>query len=918
MISPVQYAARMFLRVGLLLVLVFATSLQARTFTPVGVSAGLEARVVVSMLIDRQGFLWVGSREGLYRYDGYESRVFLPDSNDPDSISDIDIRFVYEAPNGKIWVGTNTGGLNRFDPLTGKFTRYRHDSADPSSILDDSIYGITQGPEGGLWVSTQEGLSRLDQDTGQFEHFVHDPADPGSLSHNWGYKLHLGKSGTLWITTIGGGLNRWNPQTRDFTTYDLAALTQGPPDRNDVFPVYEAANGKVWAGTREGLVIVDPDTGTAEYFSMGQQDNYLPIITSMAADDQGRIWMGTMVRGVLIVDTASLEWSPANPDPLGASGYLPAQPQMSLTITGEQVFVGTWGSGVYRAPLTESRFALLDRENSGGALRNNTITAVMATEQNGRPWVGSFGGGPQRVNVIEQQVEDSQSDPGRIQTSGVLDIARNSKGDYFAATTHGLYSFDATGNQLALDEYQSDNTAGIGKGYVNALLPAFEQDMWVGIGGSGLYRRDNKTGTYTVYQHEPGKENSLSGDFITALIDGSPGYIWVGTRSNGLNRCHVEDWACVRFSPTPGSSSSLSNYHVTSLYRDRRGRLWVGTDGGGLNQVLQDETGRVTGFRHWGKDEGLLNDGIMAIEEDMDESLWLSTRHGLSRVNPVTGHVINFVSESGLPVSHFNTNASASDGDFIYFGSVDGLLSIRKGSLLEVREPARVMLTRIQKAAKGNQLTTVPISSEQLEVPYGEVVSLEFATLDFSESSHEYAYRLSPEESWTGLGFQRRVIFHGLEPGHYQFEARGRDTYGLWGQSAPLFLEIVPPFWMKTWFRLLIVLIIVFIAVTLHMTRSARIQRRAQEIQRLSERREQALEEALGGEAELAVLTPRQKEILQLIAEGQSTRSISETLGVSIKTVEAHRANLMERLGIYDVPGLVRLAVRSRLVSPHS
>jgi DNA-binding NarL/FixJ family response regulator len=147
------------------------------------------------------------------------------------------------------------------------------------------------------------------------------------------------------------------------------------------------------------------------------------------------------------------------------------------------------------------------------------------------------------------------------------------------------------------------------------------------------------------------------------------------------------------------------------------------------------------------------------------------------------------------------------------------------------------------------------------------------------------------------------------------FEARGRAANGLWGEAEPLALEIVPPFWMTWWFRSILLLLLLLAALSVHFTRQAVLQRRAEKLLQLGEQRERALEEQLGDAAEIAVLTPRQKEILQLIAEGYATREIAELLRVSIKTVEAHRANLMERLDIHDVPGLVRLAIRTRLVS---
>ena len=888
----------------------------ARTFTPVGATNGLEARVAVSLLLDRDGFLWVGSREGLFRYDGYKTVAFLPDPADPGSISDIDIRYVYEASDDSIWVGTNTGGLDRYDPAADRFENYRHDSADPSSIPDDSIYGIAEDAEDGLWVATQKGLSRLDPSRRTFEHFRHDPQNPSSLSYDWAYNLHLGSHGNLWISTVGGGVNRWNPGRRDFTRFDLAALTDGPADRNDAFALHEGDDGELWVGTRQGLVRLDPAAGTAAFVDLGEQDGYLPVITGIAADDSGRLWITTMIRGVLIFDPATGGWTPASPLPLGSAGYLPAQPQMSLVLGSELLFVGTWGSGVYRAPLVESPFGLLSQQTSEG-LNNNTISAVMASAEPGRPWLGSFGGGPQRADVRAPRVETDALRSDAMRLSGVMSMAVTNDARLFAATTDGLFEFSSEGAQIRHFEHDPARPEGIGDGYVIALLPAGQSDLWVGMGGAGLHYLEGASGRFATYRHDPEIPDSLSGDFITSLLDDREGYLWVGTRSNGLNRCRMESWSCEHFSGRGGGEASLSNFHVTALYQDRRGRVWVATDGGGLNQILQDDAGRVTGFRRWTREDGLLNDGIMAIQEDLDESLWLSTRHGLSRLNPATGDVVNFVAESGLPASHFNTNAAAADADFVYFGSVDGLLSIPKGSLLATRRPPDVRVTSVESMVRGQTRRTPHSTKSAIPLPYGEILSINMAVLDYSESSHEYAYRLAEGEPWTELGSQRQMIFYGLAPGRYEFQARGRDIYGSWGESDALSLVIVPPFWMRTWFRVAVAVLLVVLALALHQARQRALKRRANEMLRLGVARERALENRLGNEAELAVLTPRQKEILQLIAEGQSTRDIAELLGVSMKTVQAHRANLMERLEIEDMAGLVRLAVRTGLVSSH-
>jgi DNA-binding CsgD family transcriptional regulator len=229
----------------------------------------------------------------------------------------------------------------------------------------------------------------------------------------------------------------------------------------------------------------------------------------------------------------------------------------------------------------------------------------------------------------------------------------------------------------------------------------------------------------------------------------------------------------------------------------------------------------------------------------------------------------------------------------------------------------KFQITSVASMSRGDA-ERMPQSTEgRVQVPYRDIVALEMAVLDYSEGTHEYWYRLRSDEPWNELGTQRQIIFYGLAPGVHQFQARGRDTYGQIGHSQVLELEIVPPFWMRTWFRLLAAILLLALGIGIHMVRQQNLRQRANELLRLGETRERALEEQLGNQAELAVLTPRQKEILQLIAEGYSTREMADLLDLSVKTIENHRANLMERLEIRDVPGLVRLAIRARHVSPH-
>ncbi len=414
-----------------------------------------------------------------------------------------------------------------------------------------------------------------------------------------------------------------------------------------------------------------------------------------------------------------------------------------------------------------------------------------------------------------------------------------------------MYRFAADGSSLGHDSYAADRKDGIGEGYVVALL-ADATGLWVGMGGSGLYRRDLHAAQYRAFSHDPAVANSLSGDFITALTPGRAGRLWVGTRSDGLNLCVIEPWSCEHFDGRTPGERNLANYHVTALHRDGGGALWVATDGGGVHRVNEDAEGRVGSIERWDVARGLLDNGIMAVESDDDGSVWLSTRHGISRLDPATGRVVNYVRESGLPMTHFNTGASSADYRWIYFGSVDGLLSIPRGSAMPSRAPSPLHVTKIQSLTLG---TEQPLPLRKLsggfETRFGDGLAIEFAVLDYSETPHDYAYRLKETDPWTVLGKRRQLTFFGLAAGDYRFEVRGRDVFGNWNTSPKVAFEVVPPFWRTTWFRVLAFSAVVLLALGLHLTRLRSLRRRNAVLEQLQRQREHALSQAERSQREL-------------------------------------------------------------------
>src|SRR5262245_24497239 len=189
----------------------------------IGREGGPGAGAVTALCIDRTGLLSIGSRDGLKLFDGETLREFDHDATDPASISDNNIRVIYEDHEGRLWIGTNSGGLDLLDRASWRFDRFRNDPADPATLSHDSVYAIQEDRAGRLWVGTQQGLNRLDTATRKVTRFMASPGEPGALASDYIIELHTDDSGRLWIATFGGGLSRLDPETGAIATFRHAA-----------------------------------------------------------------------------------------------------------------------------------------------------------------------------------------------------------------------------------------------------------------------------------------------------------------------------------------------------------------------------------------------------------------------------------------------------------------------------------------------------------------------------------------------------------------------------------------------------------------------------------------------------------------------------------------------------------------------
>ncbi|MCP3977881.1 MAG: hypothetical protein GY716_00930 [bacterium] len=808
----------------------------------IGVARGLPSDTITALCQDRAGFLWIGTREGLALHDGYTTRVFDHSIAESASLSDNYIRTIFEDRNGDLWIGTNSSGLNRLERATWSFETFRHDSADFNSLSHDSVYAIFEDSRGRLWVGTQDGLNLFRPDDRSFERWYADPDDPSSLPHSWISGIVEDGEGYLWVGTIGRGVARIGPDLQQVERF-------GPESAEDqsnlVFALTVGRDGRVWIGTQVGVLWVNGDSGefAEPAFPASTASETERIVTSMAFDAEGKLWIGTWGHGLHAVDPTLSSRSvyrheTQRPDSLGADRV-----SAIASTPGGDLWVGTWGGGVNRFRGTGESFRSIGEERPGKpGLVYRDATAVFE-DSSGGLWIGTWGKGLQRRALGDDRfelLESNSIDPLGLST--VLSLAETPDGAIWAGAMSGLTRIDpASGEAVGLPRRPED-PRGLGRGYVTDLMTDRDGNLWVGTGGGGVHRLAPDAQSFDRFRHDPNDPASLSNDFVTSLAESTDGTIWVGTRSGGLNALDPVTGRSRRYQPEPDDPASLSHHYVFDVLVTRDGELWVGTAGGGVNHLLDAEAGT---FERMTEVDGLIADDVVGLLEDDDESLWIATRRGLSRYDPLGNRFANFGPGDGLAALEFTAGAGATGRNSLYFASAGGVTVVQRGTSFRTPRPSPVRITALRTLEGPVTGQGPPWDLDRIDIPYGTALTAQFTVLDYRHP-HRYQYRMQGiDERWIDLEDRREPTFANLDPGVYRLSVRGRNAQGVWAETAStLEIHVVPPFWMTNWFRGLVAFVLVLGVWTGHTVRTSSLEKRNRELERLKNERERALFEA--------------------------------------------------------------------------
>ncbi|SFO91696.1 Signal transduction histidine kinase [Chitinophaga sp. YR627] len=851
-----------FLRISILILLIISgastdASGQSANYNIYSISTdnGLPTNDYQKIYYDSNGFVWLASFDGLFRWDGYSITKYLHKENDSLSLNNNIVYAIFEDSQRRLWVGT-IDGLNCYDPARNVFRRIplneAHDKIPVNAILEDDDHQ--------LWLGTSNGLCRLDPEQQKAEWYL------GHGDENIIFCLAQGPNHTLWAGTFNKGIVRFNTRTRQFNYLRNSAGNTAILPSNKIQSLLIDKQQRVWVGTEDrGIAVLDIQGNRKAGFDKitGHMLSSHSNIRCLYEDKAGTVWIGIGREPLCFVRKNEL--TPATISQLSQNGHLPLT---SITSITEDDFGNTWfasaGNGIFTTNKNKNHFTnLLGSTNALPGLATTVISAVHES-RDGNIWIGTAGNGLIRYG------QDNGGNLQKTPLSGELainDIQEDKQGDLWIATwADGLIRYTPGNGRIQRYTHDPADSNSLVNNDVKALLTD-DSLLWIGTHGEGLAVCNLAKGTFTNYRNNRTYPfNMQLPAWVNHLYKDSHNRIWISTYS-GLFL-----WDRKRFTQFSHSTdtSSINSNSVNMVTSDSKGNIWVVTEQG-LDQFQE----KTQTFLHLNR-QYELPASMKSVVCDLQDNLWLGTNEGLIFLQPATRKLHQYDKNDGLPEkTFFQKAATRSSNGWLYFGGPKGLSRFNPATITALDLPTRFYFSHLyifgeeQQPGKTNSVLnrnlyltdTITLTQKQ------SFFTIEFAAINlYAPQKIRYSYKLVNQFSdWINVTDERKISFAHLPPGVYELQVRYTDIYGNWLPPAKaLTIRILPYWWQTWWFRGVALLALALGVTGIFYWRVARVKRRNRQLKAEVRRQTARLQESNASLVEQHDKIALQKEKLEI------------------------------------------------------
>ncbi len=846
---------------------------------------GLSQSYIRNIVKDNNGFVWIGTSDGLNKYDGYTFKVYRSNSKVKGALSNSNIITTYIDKNGTLYVGTDNGGVNIYDSKQDTFTVYKHNPKDNQSLssnrvtcfFEDSkavfyvgtedgglnifdrktkkfksvykgynqlicnvIRAIKEDKEGNLWIGADCGITVINKYRNAFTHYAHTN-NPNSLSTDVIRTIFVDSEGSIWVGTAFGGLNLFNKKNKSFIHF-----YHNKNDPNSLLGDYvpkicETKDGMIWVATNYGISVFNKKNNTFTNYQNAPFDYDSLIdngLNTIYADNEDNIWVGS-IAGLSIKESITskfpcISYNPGIPAGLGSREVFSIYQDSK-----NRVWVGL-RAGFDLFNQQAKTFEHYRVQPNGTSI--GTVTSMFEDKYK-KLWIGTFEQGVIAVDIDKNKYEVYEGiDSATNYKAPIRDIwfiNEDKKGElYISSFSSGVYKFNRKQNKFYHLRWEGKNIPDFG---ITSFYIDSKNNLWLGSNLYGLIKINKDKGIYKTFENDPKDSKSISDNFIS------------------------------------------------NIYEDKIGNLWVGTQTG-LNLLNSDNT-----FTHYSEKNGLANNFINSILEDKKGYLWLSTNSGISKFNISTKLFKNFNINNGFDDNEFLSRSAfrLKNGEMI-FGGLNGFNMFNPQKLATNKQVPTIFITdfklfnkSIIPADKESPLNQVINEATQIELSYKQSeFSFDFVALNFSRTKdNQYAYKLDGfDKDWIYVGTKRNASYTNIPPGEYDFKVKATNNDGIWNKNGTsIKIIIVPPYWMTWWFRIFVVLMVIFGILWFYNYRVNTISTQKAELEKqVFERTEEVVKQA----KELQIQTEQLKDInIALQEEREKAEKANQAKSIFLATM---------------------------------
>ncbi len=788
---------------------------QQVSFERIGTKEGLSDPNPLCIMQDTHSFIWVGTENGLNRFDGHHFRVFFNDLSDSGSLSNNYVKNLFEDQQGNIWIATHGGGLNKFDRKTNRFKRYLHDPKNPNSLSDNTINKIITDNKGKLWIATSEGVNVFDPETSRFHGFFHKSDKPNSLSDNNVTTAFADSRGNLWFGTLNGGLNRYSFKDSVFTSYQNDPKNKKSISGNTISAIFEDTRHRLWIGTTgNGINLYDYESGDFTVFKNNSDINSLSNnnIQSINEDNDKNLWIGTENGGINIYDSKLNKFRAILHDEIDDNSLTSNSADVITKDKDGNMWVGLFSGGVCLHKKSSEIFSHFRHNATPGSLSNNFVLSILE-DHNGDLWIGTDGGGLNRIDKKTglSTIFKHNSSGNSISGDYIISLAEDENNNIWIGTWgDGLCKYNTKSHIFKSFKHSDNSDSGFTSNNIYDITIAKNGKILIGTHGGGLIILDDKSNQFSSFRNIKNDVTSLSSDEISDILEDKSGNLWIGTFDGGIDLYEPNSRSFIRFNKENKNLDCNSIHHFLEA---KSGIIYAGTLSGGLNYYNASEHL----FMPVKSNNDFPSQCIYACLEDKEGNIWVSSNKGISCYNPNNQAIRNFSSEDGLQGEIFKPHSAfAGISGTLYFGGINGFNSFSPDKIKNEHYSPSIVLTEFQIFNRSVPISTgindkSPLAhdiseTKSMTLSYkSSVITFGFAALDFAAHENKvYAYKLIGfDKDWNVIASQNSATYTNLDPGEYSLYVKCKSRSGEWSPEIhTIKLIITPPFWLTWWFKI--------------------------------------------------------------------------------------------------------------------